>query len=295
MLPGINNIEHENFLEFQSWLRSRGRKDATLETYSAAHRVFFGAGGIARSISELAAIDLRQWRAKAIDAGAKPATINMRLGFLRQYSQWAHERALINASQKDAIVAVADVPSTKLGAKTLSDSELQRFVAVVETMASHRDKSIVFLLLSGLRVSEVCGLTRHDVVINAHRGHLEIRGTHVKFSAERQVPLGKQARFYLQKHLDDAAPVDHVFYGQRGKLTTNGVFKIVQRIGSTVGLKLHPHILRHQFAKLWLTASVNDIVGLQAILGHSSITTTSRFHCRKSLMELQAGVDALRV
>lgn len=291
----INNIEDDNLRAFQDWLRNCGRKDATLETYNAAHRVFFGPQGIATSISELAGVDVRLWRANAIDFGAKPATINMRLGFLRQYAQWAHEHGIITASQKNSIASVADVPSTKLGVKTLIDSEFQRLIAAVEAMAPLRDKAIVFLLLSGLRVSELCGLTLRDVVLTAHRGHLEIRGTHVKFSAERQVPLGRQARFYLQKYIDDAHPSDHVFYGQRGALTTDGVFKIVQRIGNTVGLKLHPHILRHQFAKFWLASNTNDIVGLQAILGHSNITTTSRFYCRKSLSELQAGVDILRV
>jgi hypothetical protein len=160
-------------------------------------------------------------------------------------------------------------------------------------LLSASNYSVIHLLLSGLRVSELVGLRMDDISVTANRGQVEIRGEHVKRSAHRMVPLGRQARLNLKAYIDAEAPAGFAFRGQRGPLTASGVDKIVRGYGSAVGIRTHPHLLRHQFAELYLNQNPGDLVGLQQILGHASVDTTARHYVRKRFIELENGVNKI--
>ena len=191
--------------------------------------------------------------------------------------------------------AVPEVASPRLGAKTLEPDAFRRFLRVVELEGSPRDRAIVYLLLSGLRVSEVAGLHRDDLEINAHRGLVRIRGEHVKRSSYREVPLSRQARIYVAAHLNQLDPQGAVFVGERGPLTTDGTYKIVKKYGELAGVELHPHVLRHEFAMRYLAGNQNDLVGLKALLGHAQLETTAKFYSRKRLEDLRVGVERIEL
>ena len=179
----------------------------------------------------------------------------------------------------------------QLGAKVLDPDSFRRFLRAVELQATARDRAIVYLLLSGLRISEVAGLRAADIELNAHRGSLYIRGEHVKRSAYRQVPLSRQARVYLAEHLKVTTPDGIVFHGERGAMTTDGIYKVVAKYGQMSGVDIHPHLLRHHFSRGYLDANQNDIVGLQLLLGHAQLETTARYYARKRFEDLEAGVE----
>ena len=52
--------------------------------------------------------------------------------------------------------------------------------------------------------------------------------------------------------------------------------RIITAVGARVGIKTHPHKLRHSFATALLDSGV-DIRYIQALLGHASISTTARY------------------
>lgn len=287
----LNREELERFQKYLGWLRSTGRKDATLQAYASSHREFFRFLG-GRTLKDVTGLDLRNWKTSMLSLSRAPATINSRLIAIKAYADWVHRQDRLTDQQLQTIRAVPEIQSPPLGAKTLPPEEFQRFLRTIELQASVRDRAIIYLLLSGLRVSEVAGLKADDIEMNAHRGSIQIRGEHVKRSAYRQVPLSKQSRVYLTEHLN-AKPCGLVFHGERGALTTDGIYKIVVKYGCLAGIDIHPHQLRHEFSRLYLAANQNDLVALQNLLGHAQLETTARFYARKTMENLREGVDRI--
>lgn len=144
---------------------------------------------------------------------------------------------------------------------------------------------IVVLYRCGLRVSEVLGIRSSDY--NAHDGTLRVIG---KGNKMRVVGLDSQTKMNLDLWME-----------KRKKLGINGcgnppifcgiskanigepiqtvyVRNLLKRLGKKAGIekRMNPHNLRHTFAHDLL----NEGIGLQHIqitLGHSSISTTSKY------------------
>ena len=285
---------HELFLDY---IKAAGRKDKTLESYrdgfAAFHRFCDTQTGERPSLIKLTGMDLRAWKSDMLAKRQAPATINHRLGLLKHFAEWATRAGHLTQLQLEAIRAVPEIATQKLGVVTLEPEPFRRFLRAVEMSPSKRDQAIIHLLLNGLRVSELVGLSVEDVSVTLNRGSVVIRGEHVKRSSHRDVPLGRQTRLYLKSYLDHESPTGPVFMGQRGPITESGVDKIVRRYGAAVGVQTHCHLLRHQFGELYLNENPGDLVGLQHLLGHASVDTTARHYVRKRFSDLETGVDKI--
>ncbi|MGK5083254.1 tyrosine-type recombinase/integrase [Bdellovibrionota bacterium FG-1] len=297
MHSNTTEAELRRIQEYLGFLKARGRKDQTIDSYASAHRsisaIISSRTGEPFDLTRVAGLDIRDWKSEQLKAGKATTTINHRLVFLKAYVAWAVQSGVVTRERSESIQAVPELPMTRLGAKTLPQEEFRRFMRNVELTASPRDKAIVYLMLSGLRVSEVAGLRHEDISLSVNRGILEIRGEHVKGSSSRTVPLARQARIQLRAHLGDEFGQGLVFNGERGPLTTDGIYKLVRKLGALVGVKTHDHLLRHHFAMNFLEENPGDLVALQNLLGHSSLETTSRHYVRKRLADLEAGVEKL--
>lgn len=155
-----------------------------------------------------------------------------------------------------------------------------------------RDTAIMHTLFStGLRVSELAGLRRDTT--NLDRGEFTVRGKGGKL---RVVFLSPEAAETIKKYLakrkdnNQALFVSHSSVGNsieqeiksmgrkdggNAGLTTRSIERIIKkycRLGGIVK-KVSPHTLRHSFATDLLRNGA-DIRSVQAMLGHSSITTT---------------------
>ncbi|MCK9573147.1 MAG: site-specific tyrosine recombinase XerD [Candidatus Omnitrophica bacterium] len=142
-----------------------------------------------------------------------------------------------------------------------------------------RDRAILELMYAtGLRVSEVSFLKISD--INFELGFIKCKG---KGSKERIVPLGKIARDFMQKYIDEARPrlagkklSYYIFLAQGARrLSRQSIWKAIKRNVSLAGIRkpTSPHTLRHSFATHLLERGA-DLRSVQEMLGHSSITTT---------------------
>ncbi|OGB74345.1 hypothetical protein A2V68_01165 [candidate division Kazan bacterium RBG_13_50_9] len=162
----------------------------------------------------------------------------------------------------------------------LSPEELDRiFIAVPrnDKIESLRDITILTTLFStGLRVSELTNLKRKHIDLT--RGEFMVRG---KGDKPRVVFLSSKAKGlltqYFARRTDNTEPafVAHHGASKHQALTPRSIQRIVERYTKQAGIvkKVTPHTLRHSFATDLLISGA-DIRSVQAMLGHSSITTT---------------------
>ncbi|MBI2634649.1 tyrosine-type recombinase/integrase [Candidatus Peregrinibacteria bacterium] len=146
---------------------------------------------------------------------------------------------------------------------------------------SRRDTAILEMLYStGLRVSELANLNRDQV--DLRRREFMVRG---KGRKPRIVFLSGRAadaiNEYLKTRDDNFKPLFvnnlqvSIADDEKKRLTTVSIENIVRKYALHAGIikKVTPHTLRHSYATEMLQNGA-DIRSVQAMLGHSSITTT---------------------
>lgn len=172
--------------------------------------------------------------------------------------------------------------------KSLSQTEIEKLLGALEPGIAYsketfcpalqsRDRAMLILLYAtGLRVSELTGLTPHQLELK--QGYLRVRG---KGQKERIVPFapyaGEQVRTYLETHRLSLNPKsDFLFLNHWGrKLSRQAFWKILKELARIAGIKktISPHVLRHSFATHLLEGGMN-LRALQMLLGHSDLSTT---------------------
>jgi len=170
--------------------------------------------------------------------------------------------------------------------KFLSPEDLQKLFNAVDTkeIMGLRDRAILEVLFStGLRVSELAGLSRQD--INLERGEFGVIG---KGGKARVVFVSKKAKEcltkYLNKRTDPYRPLFIRYSGPKSKegltdnklrLTVRSIERMVDKYRKKAGLliRIGPHVLRHSYATDLLSHGA-DIRSVQEMLGHKNISTT---------------------
>jgi len=149
-----------------------------------------------------------------------------------------------------------------------------------------RDRLIITILdCCGLRAAEVCALALRDFDLDA--GVLIVREG--KGGDDRPVPflpeVANALRAYLLLHPGIPGQTlilsaDGGSLGTNGALTVSGLRQMLERRCTAAGLPyLNPHSFRHGLAMRLLNRGA-DMSLVQAILGHSRITTTQQFYAR---------------
>lgn len=151
-----------------------------------------------------------------------------------------------------------------------------------------RDRAILELLYgTGLRVSELCGLSIYDVSDDVIR----VKG---KGGKERVIPIGKPSLQAIDSYLAkvrckfDSEHENALFVNSRGsRVTREFVWKRVKFYAEKVGLQksISPHTFRHTYASHLLDGGA-DLRVIQELLGHAHISSTDRYtHLSKSQIQ----------
>lgn len=158
----------------------------------------------------------------------------------------------------------------------LSAEEVLDILDAVESI-KHR-AIIATAYASGMRISEACGLhSRGD--IDSERMLIHVRQG--KGAKDRYVMLSEQLLVFLRQYYRQTRPSGiYLFPGQDpdthiSPSSVRSVFNKAVR-GLRIPKKITFHCLRHSFAT-HLHEAGTDIRVIQALLGHSSIRTTTRY------------------
>ena len=240
------------------------------------------------------------------------STINLRVVALRSWCAWL---SLDPAARVKLVGGEAGAKREGLtGAQVnalLRQAHLSR--------APARNYAIVQTLLqTGIRLGECSALTLGDITFGERSGTLLVRAG--KGNKVRSVPLNSSARDAIASlvavRLEVAKPsikavaarwpkpssvhaFAPLFESQKGGVLTTSamgqmIADLVKAAGTLIPEETSAHTLRHTFARHYLTQYPGDIVGLAALLGHSSLDTT-RLYSQPSLDQLATRVEQLNI
>ncbi|HUC87915.1 MAG TPA: site-specific tyrosine recombinase/integron integrase [Candidatus Binatia bacterium] len=273
-----------DFLEYLEIEQNRSQK--TIRNYDHyLTRLIDFAGNI--KVSDIDAELVRKWRLWLNRLGTNTSdelgklTLNYHLIALRSFLKFCAKRD-IPALAADKIELAHTV---RKQVTFLNEEELGRLFSQpdVNKITGLRDRAILELLFSsGLRVSELVGLDKDH--INLKRREFMVRG---KGQKDRPIFISPEAAQWLQayvdKRSDNTRPLFIRYSGRKQvdlsgnyhRLTARSVQRLVGRYARLAGITKHvsPHVMRHSFATD-LLMNGGDIRAIQAMLGHSNISTT---------------------
>ncbi|MEO6513191.1 MAG: site-specific tyrosine recombinase/integron integrase [Candidatus Saccharimonadales bacterium] len=273
-----------DFLEYLEIEQNRSQKTISNYDHYLTRLVDF-AGDI--EVSDIDPELIRKWRLWLNRLGTnvsdelQKSTQNYHLIALRSFLKFCAKRN-IPAIPADKIELARTV---RKQVTFLNEEELERMFAEpkIDTLPGMRDRAILELLFSsGLRVSELVGLDRDH--INLNRREFMVRG---KGQKDRPIFISSEAAEWIERYLKDrkdtAKPLFVRYSGTKKvdltgnyhRLTARSIQRLVARYALLAGITKHvsPHTMRHSFATDLLMNGA-DLRSVQAMLGHSNISTT---------------------
>ena len=265
----------------------RGRSVKTVENYDRYLERFFTFAKVKKT-SDLTEEQIREFRLHLNrQAGTKVGgrvepmkrrTQNYYLIALRAFLKFLRKRGIEALSPER--IELAKVPERSLD--LISPTELKRLMKAPDqkTLEGKRDKAILELLFStGLRISELCGLSIDDVDLT--RDEFSVRG---KGDKVRVVFLSDTAKETLREYLKNRKDLDDALFVRYGRKANDGgeprlqpraVQRLLKHYAEMAGItrKVTPHVIRHSFATDLLSNGA-DLRSVQALLGHANIGTT---------------------
>ena len=261
---------------------NRGLSKNTIESYSrdiSSLTAFLDKEGISDPVAvserEIAAF-FEHLRKKKLS----PRSVARNIVSLKQFFRFL---LIENVITEDPMRNTVSPKPPKTLPHTLSLSEVETLLREPEKGKSEkalRDRAMLEVLYAtGVRVSELVALELNRV--NLDHGYVITLG---KGSKERIVPIGDAAIRKTRDYLSDARPrllrgrnSEYLFVTSRtaSKMSRQRFWRIIKDYALEAGIHSHitPHVLRHSFATHLLERGA-DLRSIQAMLGHSDISTT---------------------
>ena len=272
-------------------LTQRQVSPATVAAYRDTFRLLLGFIADSEKIAP-ASLDFTDLDAPTIGAflthlenerGNSIRTRNARLAAIHSLFRFA---ALEHPEHADLISRVLSIPQKRFDrviVEFLTKEEVEAILAVPDrdTWIGRRDHALLTVAVqTGLRVAELTGLLREDVVLTTGP-HVRCRG---KGRKQRSTPLTASTVTALREWLKihDAQPRSPLFPSRQGTpLSTDAVEWLVRkyaiaaasRCPSLATRRITPHVLRHSTAMFLREAGV-DISVIALWLGHERVETT---------------------
>jgi site-specific recombinase XerD len=210
---------------------------------------------------------------------------NARLAAIRAFFRFVslHDPACLGMATR--IMAIPNKRFEKKLVGFLSRAEVKALIAAPDrrTCSGRRDHALLLTLYNtGARISEIIGLQRRQLSLDAGHASIQLLG---KGRKERVIPLWDETARVLRgwlREIDDT-PDAVVFPSARNQpLSRDGADYILRRAvvtatvscSSLANKSVSPHVLRHSTAMHLLQSGV-DLAVIALWLGHESIQTTN--------------------
>jgi len=217
------------------------------------------------------------------ERGVSVGTRNNRLTAIRALFNHAAYRHPEHAASIQRVLAIPAKRTAKAIVTYLDDNEMRALLDASDRASriGRRDHAILVVALeTGMRVSELTGLTCSDVRLGTG-AHVRCHG---KGRKERVTPLRRDARAVIVDWLTErnGQPDEPLFPGPAGRrLSRDAVRRLVERHIVTAAKNcpslrtksVTPHTLRHSCAMNLLRSGI-DPATIALILGHEDVRTT---------------------
>jgi site-specific recombinase XerD len=211
---------------------------------------------------------------------------NTRLAAIHSFFHYVSFQEPAHAEQCRRVLAIPSKRYERRQIEYLTAQEIDALLAAPDraTWMGRRDRALLLVgVQTGLRVSELIGLRREDVVLGAG-AHVRCEG---KGRKQRCTPLRQEAVEVMTQWLRECPgdPTDPAFPSRRGgPLSRDAVERLVARHQRTAERqcpslkrkKVTPHVLRHTAAMQLLQHGVDRSV-IALWLGHESVETTQMY------------------
>jgi site-specific recombinase XerD len=222
---------------------------------------------------------------------------NLRLTALHSFFRYAAYEAPTHSAQIQRVLAIPSKRFVRTLVQFLTRAEVDALLAGPDqgTWSGRRDHAFVLMAVqTGLRVSEMTGLTREDLILGTG-SHVRVIG---KGRKERCIPIAKSTLAVLKSWLrEPQRSVGNVLFpSARGKrLSVHGVQYLLNKhrmaaskvCPSLEHKRVTVHRLRHTMAMDLLQAGVDRSV-IALWLGHESVETTQIYLEATMAMKEQA-------
>lgn len=264
-----------------------------------------------RQIKDIKPSDAKQWFIKLHDDGYKYSSITTIRGVLRPAFEMAVEDDIVRRNPFSFRV-VDVVPNDSVTRKALSQEEKEKYLAYVLGDKCRRRyyDEIIILLGTGLRISELYGLTKSDIDFKERRIRVERQLTRTRNceyyiekpktdSGERYVPMDGAVYQAFQNVIENrkTPKVEMLINGHSGFLfldkdgkpkvaghLEHAMKRIIDNYNKSHDEKLPritPHVLRHTFCTEMANAGM-EIKNLQYLMGHADAYTTLNTYTHSS-------------
>lgn len=234
----------------------------------------------------------------------KPATVARRLAVVASFYELARRRELVPRNPVD-YVDRPDVDPDFSDTRSLTFDEARRLVATAfglvgrisrpdsKRVADRDSVMVAVLLVTGVRVSELCALRVEDL---GYKGGQRVVTVTRKGGRRETVVLGAAAALVDRRVANRTA--GPIFRTRSGRpVDRTWVARAIQRVALEAAIpdpgSVTPHVMRHTFATLALDRGCSLDV-LQTALGHRDPRTTRRYAQERDRISLSPVHDMSR-
>jgi integrase/recombinase XerC len=227
------------------------------------------------------------WRAKKIKRGNQPATINRSMAALNSFVSSARRGGFTTLrldAKGEKTVPYRDTrgPGLPVYLRMLDVARRQ-----ADKRRAARDTAILQLAFGlALRRAEIAALNVGDVDLESGRLMIVGKGraepTPLTLTEELKEALGDWLRYRRASSDTDPLFVSVSRAGKDGRLTGDGIYKIVKGYGDRVGARARPHGIRHSAITEALSRVGGDFRKVRAFSRHSSINIVAVYDDNRS-------------